>query len=196
MYACFQMNSQLYLKSSGNSGMKITAQHFTPGKVAGFPCLLCSLSLVYPKETQTPIQITTLNWDLQKGRDPEQCGNWVATTDLNRKSLACFPLIQETRVKFILSNFDDRRTYYSYFLIGTYFSRRQGITSFVGQRWNWYTKKIQWTILMESKYKIILTSDTYVIISICIDISVKKFENLINKSKEVKSLNSQCTYNC
>lgn len=71
MYACFQINSQLYLKSSGNSRKKIIAQHFTPEKVAGFPCPLCPLSLV---GTQTPIQITTLNWDLQKGRDIEQCG--------------------------------------------------------------------------------------------------------------------------
>lgn len=39
-----------------------------------------SMSLVpvvscYPKKTQTPVQITTLNRDLQKGRDIEQGGN-------------------------------------------------------------------------------------------------------------------------
>lgn len=186
------MNSQLYHKSSGNSGKKIIAQHFAPEKVAGFPCPFCSLSLV---KTQTPILITTLNRDLQKGRDIEQCGIWVTTTDLNR-SLACFPLIQEKRVKFFLSNFDDRRAHYSYFLMATYFSRWWDLTSFIGQKWNWCTKNIQWTILMVSKYKTILTSDTYVIIPMCIDISLNKFENLINKSKEVKSCNCQCTYNC
>lgn len=121
--------------------------------------------------------------------------NWVTMTDLNR-SLACFPLIQEKRVKFFLSNFDDRRAHYSYFLMATYFSRWWDLTSFIGQKWNWCTKNIQWTILMVSKYKTILTSDTYVIISMCIDISLNKFENLINKSKEVKSCNCQCTYNC
>lgn len=186
------MNSHLYHKSSGNSGKKIIAQHFAPEKVAEFPCPFCSLSLV---KTQTPILITTLNRDLQKGRDIEQCGIWVTTTDLNR-SLASFPLIQEKRVKFFLSNFDDRRAHYSYFLMATYFSRWWDLTSFIGQKWNWCTKNIQWTILMVSKYKTILTSDTYVIISMCIDISLNKFENLINKSKEVKSCNCQCTYNC
>lgn len=55
--------------------MKIIAQHFTPGKVAGCPCPLGPLSLVYLKKTQTPVQITTLNRDLQEGRDIEQGGN-------------------------------------------------------------------------------------------------------------------------
>lgn len=62
------------------------------------PVVSCNL-----KKTQTPVQITTLNRDLQKGRGIEQGGNWVTTTDLNRRSLACFPLIQETCVKFILT---------------------------------------------------------------------------------------------